>query len=321
MDNLTHSLVGVLLSRAGVKRLAPRATVTLVLGANAPDIDLVALAWGDLAYLRHHRGLSHAMVGVPLLAALVATAVWLARGRRDWRRTYLAALAGVASHPLLDFTNTYGVRPWLPFSETWYSWDIVHIVDLWVWLALGLCVAGPSLGRLISGEIGAPAESGRAAAAAGLALLGAWWGARDVLHGRVTAMLEAHLYGGEPASAPERVAAFPSLANPLLWRGWVETERFHQVGPVDALEGFDPARGQVFYKPEDAAAVRAALGSRTGAEFAAFARYRMDMVDRQEDGYRVVFTDFRFQQARPRGFTCEILLDRELRVVGESFRY
>jgi len=42
MDKLTHSLVGVLLSRAGVKRLAPRATVTLVLGANAPDIDIEA---------------------------------------------------------------------------------------------------------------------------------------------------------------------------------------------------------------------------------------------------------------------------------------
>ena len=48
MDNLTHSLVGALLSQAGLKKLTGRATAALVIAANLPDCggeegDLLAL--------------------------------------------------------------------------------------------------------------------------------------------------------------------------------------------------------------------------------------------------------------------------------------
>ena len=65
MDNLTHTLAGVMLSRAGLNRVAPRATLVLALAANAPDIDIVTRGWGSLAYLHHHRGLSHSLLAVP----------------------------------------------------------------------------------------------------------------------------------------------------------------------------------------------------------------------------------------------------------------
>src|SRR5437867_4479177 len=134
MDNLTHTLLGVMLSRAGLNRLTPRATLTMVLAANAPDIDVIAWAWGPLTYLRNHRGLTHAAISVPLMAALVTGLVGLTLRRKDgkraWMRTYLATLIGVVSHPLLDLTNTYGIRPWLPYSPKWHSWDIFPIVDL-----------------------------------------------------------------------------------------------------------------------------------------------------------------------------------------------
>src|SRR5213593_4477898 len=182
MDNLTHTLLGVMLSRAGLNRLAPRATLTMVLAANAPDIDVIAWAWGPLTYLRHHRGLTHAAISVPVLAAIVAGLAALVSRRKEgkpqWRRIYLATLIGVASHPLLDLTNTYGVRPWLPFSAKWYSWDVFPIVDLWIWVMLGLFLVGPALGRLISAEIGDRPGSGRGAAIFALVLLMLWWGAR-----------------------------------------------------------------------------------------------------------------------------------------------
>ena len=40
MDNLTHSLTGLMLSRAGLNRFYPRATLVLVIAANIPDIDI-----------------------------------------------------------------------------------------------------------------------------------------------------------------------------------------------------------------------------------------------------------------------------------------
>ena len=333
MDNLTHAMTGMLLSRAGLNRVAPRATLTLLLAANAPDIDIVTRGWGSLAYLRYHRGLTHSLAALPLLAALVVAVMWLI-GRRDpggfrWGRTFLVALAGVATHPLMDLTNIYGIRPWLPFSNTWYSWDITFIVDIWLWIALLAALVVPALGRLISGEIGARPGSGTGAAVAALVFLAGWWGARDLLHRRAEAMLEAHLYGFNPAAAsdpdaapakpegvaPLRVAAFPTPTNPLVWRGLVETERFYQIVDFDVRRPLDPTAGRILYKPENAPALEAALRSPTAAAFSSFARYPYATVDRREEGYRVVLVDLRFP------FRCTIDLDRQMRVVAERFTF
>ena len=130
MDNLTHTMFGVVLSRAGINRVAPQATLTLLLAANAPDVDIVTRLWGSsLTYLKYHRGPTDSLAGLPVIAGLVAAAVWLLTrpgkssgppGGFRWGRTYLVALLGVASHSLMDFTNVYGVRPWSPFSDSWY---------------------------------------------------------------------------------------------------------------------------------------------------------------------------------------------------------
>jgi inner membrane protein len=65
-----------------------------------------------------------------------------------------ACLAGL-SHILLDFTNNYGVRPFWPFSEKWYSWDIVFIFEPVMFTCLLLGLITPSLFSLIDKEIGA----------------------------------------------------------------------------------------------------------------------------------------------------------------------
>src|SRR4029078_9230702 len=43
-----------------------------------------------------------------------------------------------ATHPLLDWTNNYGVRPLLPWSGRWFYGDLVYIVDPYIWLLLGV---------------------------------------------------------------------------------------------------------------------------------------------------------------------------------------
>ncbi len=340
MDNLTHALTGVMLSRAGLNRISPHATLTLVLATNAPDIDIVARAWGSLTYLHYHRGPTHAVVAVPVLAAMVTGLVWLLtrRARRaaplPWGRNFLVALVGTASHLLMDFSNVYGMRPWMPFSSGWYSWDILFIVDLWVWAALLVALAIPAIGRLISGEIGDRPGSGRATAVAALVFLVAWWMVRDLSQRRAVAMLESHLYGFNPASSdsdddhrevqpvrPQRVAAFATPANPLVWTGFVETETFYQILPVDVRRPLDPTTGHIVYKPEPSPALEAALQARTAREFTYFARYEYATVDRREDGYRVIFSDFRFQSERRNAFVCTIDLDRQLRVIEESFHF
>lgn len=148
MDNLTHSLVGLTAARAGLEKLSPGATLLCVLAANSPDSDIVVLAFGDRwTFLQHHRGITHAVVGVVCLAValpLIFHAVDLlwSRFRERPPRTNLKGLMVVslvvsATHPLLDWTNNYGIRFWLPWSEKWSYGDLVFIVDPYMWLILG----------------------------------------------------------------------------------------------------------------------------------------------------------------------------------------
>jgi inner membrane protein len=49
----------------------------------------------------------------------------------------LASFVMSASHPLMDWTNNYGVRPFLPWSGEWFYGDLVFVVDPWLWLVIG----------------------------------------------------------------------------------------------------------------------------------------------------------------------------------------
>src|SRR5436309_3117075 len=98
----------------------------MVLAANAPDIDGISYLWGRSAALHWHRNITHSLVGMPFMALLVVVIVALASRRQKlrWLPAFGIALAGVASHLLLDLTNVYGVRLLLPFSGHWSHLDI-----------------------------------------------------------------------------------------------------------------------------------------------------------------------------------------------------
>src|SRR5580765_4456718 len=146
MDNVCHTLVGAALAECGLRRRTRYATAALLLGANLPDIDVLAL-FGHHG-LGFRRGITH---GIPALIVwpFVLTAVILAWHRlvtRDSRletqTTHpiellkLSAIA-ILTHPTLDWMNTYGMRWLMPFDGTWTSADALFIVDPWLYLMLG----------------------------------------------------------------------------------------------------------------------------------------------------------------------------------------
>lgn len=152
MDNLTHSLVGAVLGQMGLKRKAGLAMPTLIIAANLPDIDAACVVYGK-ASLSMRRGITHgpiALLFLPVLlwALMLGFDRWQERrGTRMARRLpidkcWLLALAyiGCLSHPALDWLNNYGVRLLEPFSHRWYYGDTLFIIDVWIWLALGLSV-------------------------------------------------------------------------------------------------------------------------------------------------------------------------------------
>jgi len=151
MDNISHTLAGAALGAAGLRRKTGLGLATLMIAANLPDIDALGLIFGE--NLAWRRGWTHgpvALVVLPLLLApiMVLFDRWQAgRGKRPEGRLpvrfgWVLALAyiGILSHPLLDFLNTYGIRLLMPFSHRWFYGDTLFIIDLWMWIALGLGV-------------------------------------------------------------------------------------------------------------------------------------------------------------------------------------
>jgi inner membrane protein len=158
MDNLTHSLIGLVAGEAAA-RLTPATRnglspdtrrgmlVTLAtVGGNLPDIDLVLTYRGftrdKLGYLLEHRGYTHTVPGCLVLAVLLLAAVegWaryrrLSMTRADHLALAAMAIFGTLLHLGMDALNSYGVHPFWPFYNGWLYGDSVFIVEPLYWLA------------------------------------------------------------------------------------------------------------------------------------------------------------------------------------------
>jgi inner membrane protein len=343
LEPLTHFLTGACLGRAGLNSRTALATATLTLAAEAPDLDVLGRFGGPAFGFAHHRGFTHSFLGVPIDAAVVlgfVYLIWRWRGRKvkdpklppRWGLLFFYACLAGLSHILLDFTNNYGVRPFWPFSEKWYSWDIVFIFEpiMFAILLLGLIV--PPLFSLIDKEIGARSRKPRGRVAATMALIGVvlLWGLRDFEHRRAVNALAARTYEN---AEPLRVSAYPALASPFRWYGVVETPAFFALAPVDSLgPEVDPEGNlEIRYKPEETPIMLAAKKSYLGRVYLDWAQYPITETEElqpPQSGYIVEFVDLRFVQlpsllgragARGRALSAGVELDKNLRVVGDVY--
>lgn len=327
MDNLTHTLTGIALGQAGLNRKTRFATLALILSSNAPDADIVTRVRGSAAYLEYHRGITHSLTGLTVLAVVLAGTIYLL-GRRArpkpsspplrGRWLFLVCSIGLLGHLLLDFTNQYGVRPFLPFSGRWYAWDIVPIFDPALFLVLAAGLGLPFLLRLVSEEVGGQPPGYRRGALLALAGMALLWGLRDASHRRVLTLLASHNYDQE---SPLCVGAFPTL-NPFVWSGVVETDSaFHTLGASALASDVDATHTELFHKPDPSPALNAALQSHMGRVFLNFARFPWAEVDQNQDGYEVQIRDLRFHAASFGGFEATIDLDGDLSVRAQSFSF
>jgi inner membrane protein len=84
MEPVTHFLTGACIGRAGLNRKTAYATLAAVLAAEAADIDVLWGLAGPVEALKHHRGITHTLIAVPVVAAAAVGMVWLFD---RWRRT------------------------------------------------------------------------------------------------------------------------------------------------------------------------------------------------------------------------------------------
>src|SRR6185436_7363418 len=161
VDNITHSLFGWTVARAGLGRRVPYATATLILASNAPDVDIVSGFRSGVDYLAAHRGPTHGPLGVIGLGFVTAGIIsaWsrmrrpndgngiIDSGTGHFFRWWLLAMVGIACHVLMDLPTSYCTRMLSPFVWTWYALDWMPIIDVYLWIVLTFALVAGSITR------------------------------------------------------------------------------------------------------------------------------------------------------------------------------
>ncbi len=323
MDNITHSLTGLALARSGFDRLCPRATLLMILAANVPDLDIVALRWGPLSYLEWHRGYTHSLPCLPFMALLpVLFVAAIYRQRLPWARAWVLCCIGVASHLFMDWTNTYGVRFLLPFSSSWFHLDVNSLYDGWILAVLFLAAVWPVFSRLVSGEIGDRGTRGRGIATFALTFFVGFDLARAALHQRAIAELDSRLYEN---AAPLQTAALPGPFTPFAWTGIVESAAAYRSMDVNTFSGFDPDSAEIFYKPPESQRIKNAERTEPFRYFLYFARFPVwsesPIAIGPDQGTRLSLSDLRFGTPQAGSFHCIAILNSRNDVVRFRFTY
>jgi len=339
VDNLCHSLVGATLSAAGFRRRTALATVTMVIGANLPDVDaIVYVADGGTTGLWFRRGWTHgvlAMIVLPFLLALFMTGVGRALDARRDRRgraregppiipSQLVVVSAISiwSHPLFDLLNTYGVRLLMPFSSRWFYGDTLFIVDPWVWLVLAIGTF-MSLRRaravpVGAGSSGVMAHAHRPAriAAAGVACYIAAMAASAWI-GRSIVERQAVSAGGVRSL---RVMVAPEPLNPYkrsVVRDmglWYETGRFVWV-PTPHYD----VVGEPIVKATNAATMTA-RATADGRRFMSWARFPFAEVTTAGESVVVHFDDVRYARPGQRSFAGTSIVVSQRPALTDSVR-
>ena len=147
VDNLTHTLIGVGLARAGLaQRVGRGTTMILAVASNLPDVDVMCLAGGPLTFL-WRRTLTHGLLGGFLLALVASFFFRRIYPHLSWFTVFGLTGLGIAGHEFADLWNSYGVVLYWPFSWQRLALAWVFILDLVIWAILGTTLAAGLLAR------------------------------------------------------------------------------------------------------------------------------------------------------------------------------
>ena len=320
MDTLTHALSGALLARAttGIEKpglpLGRRMAIGALVAA-FPDIDIVASWLSPLAYLYHHRGVTHSLVMLPLWTILLAwmfALIW--RGGPRWRAYAPVVAMSLAAHIAGDWITSFGTMIFAPLSDYRHGIGTTFIIDLWF---SSIIIAGLLLSLLW--------RRSRVPAVAGLIVLVAYVVLQSVLLRQAVDFGERYVQSAGIAQA--RVTAMPRPVSPFNWMVVVENPEGYRYSHINLIRkqllqaGDDAgfiAKLDAVYRPLDQAAwesdvrygrgsqgavVRAVFDHPEFAFFRWFAAYpALHRIDSEAASLCIWFKDLRFLTPGRDGF-------------------
>lgn len=132
MDSLSQLALGGAISVAvmGRRTAVWKAALWGGVAGTLPDLDTF-INFGDaVSNMVYHRGQSHSLFNLTLLAPLMAWAVSRVHGQRElFTRWWLAMWLALVTHPLLDYFTVYGTQLLQPFSDYPFGLGSMFIID------------------------------------------------------------------------------------------------------------------------------------------------------------------------------------------------
>jgi inner membrane protein len=223
MDPVTHGLIGLGIASLSGQALSISNPVVLgsMLGAVAPDFDIVMKYKGDYEYLKHHRGLSHSFVGTAAIAFVISSVLSLIFNNQNFIEILIWTYFGCLSHIIFDMFNSYGVRCLLPFSKRKVSLSLLMMYDPFISV---LCI-----GLILS------KESSNIKGIIALVFTLTYLFIRYLLRIKTYLLLNSIFNSRYKIM---KINILPSMINPFKWDFVIETDLYNIVGEINSVTNY-----------------------------------------------------------------------------------
>jgi inner membrane protein len=251
MDSITHIVLGAAIGElvAG-RRLGKKALVIGAVANSLPDIDFLGAFWLDTSRdLCFHRGITHSVIGVAVMAVLLGLAArrWFRSGGMPLRSWVLFFGLELFTHIFIDAFNAYGTGWFEPFSHYRVCFNVLFVADPLYSVWLGAAAVALVLLRRSS-------RARRVWAWAGLALSSGYLLFCVVNKWRVDAAVERGL--AAEGIRYDRYFTTPTPFNSLLWYVVAADSAGYYTGYRSVLDADDRPLG-FGWQPRNADKLRA----------------------------------------------------------------
>lgn len=219
MDTLSHALLGIAVAGLSGDPLSFNNPIYLaaIIGAQAPDLDIIAKVRGNFALLRQHRAFSHSIPGLVMWSSFITAGFFCFSTGAPLDKVFIWSFLGGLSHIIIDFFNAHGAALLWPISRERKSFSLLNVFDP-VLLSIMLTVFVQGL----------PAKETSLLFFSSTSL---YIVIRYVLKLRATTCLKQY-FADNPII---RILVLPSLKSILSWDFVVETNTQYYVGQLGIL--------------------------------------------------------------------------------------
>jgi inner membrane protein len=297
MDPLTHTVIGLAVAKitGNPVIMSEPATMCIMVGSVFPDVDILMQKWGDLSYLKNHRGVTHSILGLVASSVIIAAVMGIIYHNTNFISMFLWTLLGCFSHAFFDVFNAYGAKILWPLLDKKYSLSMLITFD-------------PVFIGLLAGYIFLSDRIDMYSLAAFLA----YFASRAIA--RFFVFRELLRKFGDKC---ERISLLPSLKGLFKWHFILEGKDCNIIGEKDILRNKIRIVKKL-YKTQDAETDNVML-SEVGQIFNEFTPLCHVTSEKIGDINRYVFTDMRYYMKNSFLHHAVLELDENNSIVTQTF--